>query len=414
MISFFRNLYQRLFSTQPVMLKLAKPLSIMPEVVNILNVLQKNGFEAYVVGGGVRDLLIGAQPKDFDIVTSALPHQVKKLFRHSIIIGKRFRLVHVNYSKNRNDFIEVATFRSLNKFSWFCGKNNNYYGNIATDSMRRDFSINALFYDPSDNLIIDYCKGLEDIKNKRINTIGKAASRFKEDPVRIIRAIRFAAKLEFKLDRDIDCAIRKNKKLIKKVNADRLFLDVVKLFYNGHGERSWKLLQEYQLIPILFASLAECLEVRNKYVVIIESFLLSFFKNSDERFNNNQCLSPAFLFAVLYWFPWQMVRKSFRSRRRQVLRQKMHEVLSHSKSTVALSNRLCESIVAIWELQSSFHKRRSATILRTMSHPKFKAAYDFFLLRAMAGNAPKELAYWWQEFISADKESQQTMLSNLD
>lgn len=414
MISFLKKFQQYFCKKEPKSIKLSKPLNISNEVLGVLSVLKNNGFDAYIVGGGVRDLLISAKPKDFDIVTNALPHQVKKLFRKSIIIGKRFRLVHVSCGKGRKDFVEVATFRSANRFSWFFGKNNNYYGNIATDALRRDFTVNALLYNPDDNLVIDYCNGLNDIKNKCISTIGNANVRFKEDPVRILRAIRFAAKLDFKLDNDVDCAIQDNKKLIKKINSDRLYLDVLKMFYNGHGLRSWELLRHYQIVPILFSDLSLCLDFKNRQSVVVEKFLLEFFSHTDKRFKNNNHLSAAFLFAALYWFPWQLARKSIKSRRRQVLRQKMYEVLSVSKSTISLSNRLCEAIVSIWELQSSFHKKKSSSVIRTMSHPRFRAAYDFFLLRSLAGNSPKDLANWWQEFVNADKDSQELILSNLD
>lgn len=396
--------------------KKVSPLPIVPEVLRIIDVLKANQYEAYIVGGGIRDLLLKAKPKDFDVVTNARPEQVRKLFKNSIIIGKRFRLVHIRCGRGRNDFIEVATFRSTDRFGFlkFNKINNNCYGDRQSDALRRDFSINALFYDPHKHEVVDYCSGLVAIEQKQIEVIGKPTVRFKEDPVRILRAIRFAAKLNFNLSPDVAEAICKKKHLLHKANADRLFLEIVKLFYSGHGKRSWELLSHYGLVVILFPDLHSCLSVKTNYSAIIKNFLEQAFEHSDQRFSENKTLSPAFLFATLYWFPWQKMRKSIRSRRRQVLRQKMYFLLKSSTKNVGLFNRLCDDIVSIWELQGLFHKCKASSVARVVEHVKFRAAYDFFVLRASAGNAPKDIADWWTTFQAADKDEQQFMLSKLD
>ena len=386
---------------------------VAAEVIEIISTLKANKFEAYIVGGGVRDLLLGFKPKDFDIVTNAKPEQIRRLFKYSMIIGKRFRLVHVRYGRGKDDFIEVATYRSNKRFNfcyWKKHKQNNYYGDVFSDAKRRDFTLNALLYDVNRKTVIDYVGGYEHLKDKIIHIIGEPWVRFKDDPVRILRAVRFAAKLNFKLSQDVEQVIIEKSKVLIKANVDRMYLEVIKLFYSGHAVASWQLLKKYNLLQYIFPDLAKLL-VNQHAARDVEKLFNQVFIQSDKRFVAGYNLSNAFLFAVMYWPLWQQVKKKIKSRRKIILRKQMQNVLYESRSHIAISNRLCEAIIFIWELQGFLHKSsHSKLAFNFIDHARFRAALDFFVLRAKAGNASSDKANWWLEFSLADDEKRKSMV----
>ena len=389
---------------------------ILPQVIQIVQKLQAKGFKAYIVGGSVRDLLVGCVPKDFDIVTDARPNQVRKLFKHSMIIGRRFRLVHVKYGRGANDFIEVATFRANAKIrGWSNNRkaNNNIYGDQFTDAWRRDFTLNALLYDPIQNCIIDHCGGLSAIQKKQIVMIGEPRLRFQEDPVRMLRAVRFAAKLEFSLAENITSAMMQQRALLRQASVDRMYLEVLKLFYTGCGVTVWHLLRQYELLDVIFPAITQVLQ-HQQFGKRTANFVVEALTQADQRFMQDKHLSPAFLFSVLYWFPWLLMRKTVKTRRRTVLRHKMLAMLQESRKHVAVSNRVCDAVVAIWDLQMTFQRRKPKQIERLMTHPRFRAAYDFLLIRAKLGEVSQDLVDWWSNYLAADADTQAGMLVALE
>lgn len=391
-----------------------QPLSpIMPEVIKILKTLHRAGFEAYIVGGGVRDLLAGFQPKDFDVVTDARPYQVRKLFKYSRIIGRRFRLVHVRYGRRRDDFIEVATFRCGVKRSlawWRKHSNyNNCYGTCYTDVWRRDFTMNALLYDIQRQVVIDYCGGVQDIQNRTIRIMGDPDVRFQEDAIRILRAIRLASKLGFEIESATAQSLHHQRMLLSQASPERLYLEVIKLFYGGYGQAAWRVLLEHDVVSVIFPEIEECMQSAQGQCV--QQFLLESFSNSDHRVGQGKHLSAAFLFAVLYWFPWKQHCRTLPSGQRRMLRKPMREMLGRHRIRIALPNRCSDAVVMIWELQSVLLKRQKSQVIKTISHPRFRAAYDFFVLRAHVGDAPLDVAEWWTAYQAADTQRRVELLA---
>lgn len=372
-------------------------LKIMPEVVEILNTLTDAGFEAYVVGGGVRDLLASVRPKDFDVATDARPEQIHALFKYSRLIGRRFPLVHVRYGRKRDEFIEVSTFRAEGRglmARWYRSvSHNNYYGTCSTDVWRRDFTINALLFDVKQQVVIDYCEGLKDIEARLIRVIGTPSVRFEEDPIRMLRAIRLASKLKFTIEAQALKALCEQRHLLAQVSPERLTLEVVKLFYTGAGVLVWELLLKYEILPIILNTLQQCLEGRQGRKV--RQFMLQALSDADQRFHSNQHLSVGFLFAVLYWFPWKRHRRTLRLGRKASLRKPMRNFLDRSNIMLVLTNRCCETVIAIWELQhlmSLTHPEQSAHLYR---HPKFRAAHHFLILRGVVGDLDQSRIEPW-------------------
>jgi poly(A) polymerase len=381
------------------------PKNIGHNALAVLQGLKDAGFEAYLVGGCVRDLLIGLQPKDFDIVTDARPEQVRKLFRNSILIGKRFRLVHVRFGR---EIIEVATFRATVKSDSSEYKSSehgmilrdNVYGTLEEDAWRRDFTVNALYYRINDLAVIDYTGGLQDLKNKTIRMIGDPIKRYSEDPVRMLRAIRLAAKLNFKIEKNTAAPIAKLKTLITHVATARLFEEVSKWFRSSKSLAVFHLLQKYNLFAILFPSVV--ISLNGKRSEIVAAILEHGFANTDKRISEGKTINPAFLYAVLLWWPLQdqieILRENKKLNEFELLRQAMRTVLQQQKSRVLLPHKLMFTIKDIWMLQYQLAQKKRQKIQHLFAHPKFRAAYDFLLLRAEAGEAVKEAANWWTEF----------------
>lgn len=385
--------------------------------LQVINKLNHHGYEAYLVGGSVRDLLLRKVPKDFDVSTSATPQQIKKLFRNARIIGRRFKLVHITFGR---EIIEVSTFRSNQPDEQVQTNDkgmvirDNVYGNLEQDSWRRDFTINSLYYNINDGSIIDYTGGFKDVKAKKIHMIGIADTRYQEDPVRMLRAIRFAAKLHFDIAEDTAEPIFRLAHLIQQVSNARLFDEVAKLWQCHESKKVFELLQHYQLFQQLFPWTHEALNA-NPHV---KEFIENAFENTDVRMREQKPTTPAFLFAVLLWHPMRnhanelMVKEELHPL--VAIEQAMNKILNEQSRIISIPRRFTQIIREIWLLQYRFNKRIGTKPMLLMSHARFRAAYDFLLLRAIAQDESVELAQWWTQFQESSEEEQLTMIQKLE
>jgi len=345
--------------------------------LKVVNTLTKAGFEAYLVGGCIRDLLLDHQPKDFDIATSATPEQAHKLFKRSRLIGRRFRLLHVMFSPRR--FLEVATFRSAQVKKSHNGTihRDNMYGSLEEDAFRRDFTVNALYYDVDKSEVIDYVGGLEDLKAGKINMIGKPQERFEEDPVRMIRAVRFQAKLSAELSKDILVSIKKHATLLGNIPAARLYDECIKLFHNEKGLEVFRSLEGFGLLSQLFG--------QTKSTPFIEQAL----KNTAERIKSNKSVTPAFIFAV---FLWQAQNTRFEQLRKKkkprflLMNQAADEVIKKQTEQVMMPKWLSARVRDTWLMQHKLENCHPNKEKEMMANPRFRMAYDFLLLRSMSIN----------------------------
>lgn len=372
---------------------LLNPKKIHPGAKKIISTLTKANFNAYIVGGAIRDCLTGIKPKDFDIATNARPEQIKPLFKGSLIIGRRFKIVHV---RDRQHTYEVATFRAassgkLDKHGF--RTHDNGYGKIEHDVLRRDFTINALYYDLENNLLLDYTNGVEDIAAKCIRIIGDPVERFREDPVRILRAARLSAKLDFAIEPNTLAAMESEKSLLANISSERLSLEVQKLFYTGHARQSLAKLKALGLFAILFPETQRALD-NERVGKQVQQFLDQACYNADQRYQKGLSLSGAFLYAVLLWWPVKEATRQLRPRDRDYqkrFQQACENVLEKQQKTLRLSKKISEGIMQIWMLQINFNKSDDRGNHRVLNAPRFRAGYDLLLLRAHV-NEP----VWWQ------------------
>lgn len=369
---------------------------ISSNAIKVLYRLSNAGFDALLVGGAVRDLLLGIRPKDFDIATNATPEQVRKLFRNAILIGRRFRLAHINF---RHETIEVATFRGDTKHQTRSGMivRDNVYGTLEEDAWRRDFTVNALYYNIKDFSLIDYTGGLKDIKKQLIRSIGKPSERYREDPVRMLRAIRLAAKLNLNLASSTQKPILKLGHLILDVPTARLLDECIKWFLSTNSYATFKLLQQLNLFATLFPQ-TETVENQNQF----NSLLKLGFSNTDQRFAIGKTINPAFLFAVILWWPLQQRIKQLEKTQLplfSIIHKAMHEIIQQQKQIISLPQRFINTIKSIWILQYRLERYEGKKASRVFTHPRFRAAYDFLQLRAESGEqGTQELATWWQKY----------------
>ncbi len=380
--------------------------------ISIIEDLRKNNFQAYLVGGCVRDLLCGIEPKDFDIATNATPNEIKKIFKASRIIGKRFKLVHIY---NRSDLIEVATFRSgddrTNDGSLITDQSgkilrDNIWGTLEQDTFRRDFTINALYYCPITKKIEDHNNGIKHIHKKIIVSIGDPKKRFEEDPVRSLRAIRFSNKLQFKIDKSIKEAIYKKGHLLSNISNARLFDEFCKIFLNGMAEKNFNKLSSFGLNKYLILTSPEKNEFTSR--LIIEAL-----RNTDNRLKNNQSVTPGFLMAAVLW-P-EILEKSMKKgaiNLRKFFRS-MDQVLRKQQQITAIPRKFHGYIKDIWVLQLKLHSRIGKQPYKTLKHPRFRAAYDFLLLRERAASNKKYLGDWWTDFQKNDDSIKKSLIKDL-
>ena len=383
--------------------------------LKVLYRLKKAKYASYLVGGGVRDLLLGLHPKDFDVATDATPEQVRKLFGNCRLIGRRFRLAHVHFGR---EIIEVATFRASHDSEGGEGitkdgmiVRDNVYGTLEDDAWRRDFTVNALYYNIYDFSIVDYTGGLKDIKNKTIRMIGNADERLQEDPVRMLRAIRFAAKLNFKIEPTLSASIKSNIHLLDGVPVARLFEEVLKLFLHGHAQASYELLKEYDLLKHLFAQTAAHLDDAG------DRFITQALINTDIRIQEKKGIAPAFLYAALLWpavkHQTEKLKKEDLSLL-QVYQIAGQEILEKQLKQILIPKRFGIPMREIWTMQARLASRKGKRPLKLLPVPRFRASYDFLLLREQSGETQlKELCDWWTEIQKVSEEEQLVMCKNV-
>jgi len=368
----------------------------------VLYGLRKAGYQAYLVGGSVRDLLLGREPKDFDVATDAHPEEIRQVFRSCRLIGRRFRLAHVRFGR---EIIEVATFRSMSFQQQGQQTENgmilrdNEFGNIEEDALRRDFTVNALYYNIADFSVVDYADGMADLQAGILRLLGDPETRYREDPVRMLRAVRFAAKLGFNIDSSTEEPISRIGGLLRDIPAARMYEEVLKLFLGGVAAATFEKLRHYDLFAELFPLTDENLSHEEHEFPL--TLVLKGLENTDRRLAVGKPVTPAFLFAVLLWEP---VRH--RAERLQAegmapypaIQQAASEVMQKQVNYVAIPRRFSTPMREIWSLQSRFANAKGKRPGRLLSHPRFRAAYDFLLLRAESGEADPAQAEWWTRF----------------
>jgi poly(A) polymerase len=385
--------------------------NISKNALKVLYRLNNAGFSAYLVGGCIRDLLVGKQPKDFDIATNAEPEQIQELFNNCRLIGRRFRLAHVHFGR---EIIEVATFRAQQSETTIQSAQgmilrHNDFGTIEEDVVRRDFTANALYYNIADFSLVDYVDALEDIKKRRLKLIGDPELRYREDPVRMLRAIRFAVKLQFHLHSATAKPIRNLAPMLAHVPAARLFEEYSKLFLQGHAFATFKMLCEYNLFERLFPAAAKYLDDPNNL-----RFIETGLKNTDVRYAEDKSIAPSFLIAVLLW-------KAVCERSKQYIKdgmleyiafhQAMDKILSEQQKVMSIPRRYTSMARDMWDLQNRLERKRtSKNAAQLFGLAKFRAAYDFLQLRACLGDKHIiDLANWWRSYVDGDEATREKL-----
>ncbi|MDB3992298.1 polynucleotide adenylyltransferase PcnB [Gammaproteobacteria bacterium] len=404
---------------------------IAPNALKVLYRLTSAGYHAYIVGGGIRDLLLKKKPKDFDIATDATPEEVKNLFRNGHIIGRRFKIVHVRFGR---EIIEVTTFRANHARSNEISDNptrhqirgldsahsesgmilrDNVYGNIDEDALRRDFTVNALYYTTDGFRVLDFCCGMDDLKAKKIRIIGNPTDRYKEDPVRMLRAIRFAAKLDFTIEENTQKPIDELSYLLDSISSARLFDETLKLMTGGYAERTFEMLRRFQLGTYLFAPTLEALSESDDSSTNLVFLAL---KNTDDRLAKGKSVTPAFLFASLLW----PVLKSHLAKSKNLglppqkaFQQAAQSTLSEQLHYTAIPKRFTLAARQIWELQQKLEVRTKRNVDKVFNNSRFRAAYDFLLLREESGEDLKGLGQWWTDFQVSDSETKLKLITKV-
>jgi poly(A) polymerase len=405
--------------------------AISANALRVLYRLKDAGYQAFLVGGSVRDLLLGLRPKDFDIATNALPDEVRALFRNCRLIGRRFRLAHVYFGP---EIIEVATFRAAHEWQpeerdedeWRAEDSraaerlldargrilrDNVYGTIEEDVWRRDFTANALYYNIEDFSVWDFVGGVEDVRAQRLRLIGDPVTRYHEDPVRMLRAVRFAAKLGFSLDAATERPVRELAYLLTHVPPARLFEEILKLFLSGFGVAAFRLLREYDLLAPLFAETAA--ELAREPGGAAERLLLKGLEDTDARVAANKPVTPTFLFAILFYGP-VMARAARLQAEGQpqshALFNACEEVVRAQQSRVSIPRRFTLPMREMFVLQPRFGRREGKKALMLLNHARFRAAYDLLLLRVEIGAEDPALAEWWTQVQLAPSQQRETMV----
>ncbi len=391
--------------------------NISKAALRVLYRLNEAGYQAYLVGGAVRDLLLGGHPKDFDVATNATPEDVKRLFRNSRLIGRRFRLAHVVYGP---EIIEVATFRGTGEEEGEGDRHivdgrivrDNVWGTIEEDAIRRDFRVNALYYDISDFSVRDYVGGMQDVQDRVLHLIGDPATRYREDPVRMLRAVRLAAKLNFRIDTAAAAPFAELGPLLADAAPARLFDESLKLFLAGHGLKSFHMLEQTGLLKFMFPATARALKRGDKALrALVEQGLA----NTDARIAEGKSVTPAFLFAVLLWGEVRDQAHTWMSKNVEPgdawERAAVH-VIAEQCQRVAIPRRFTLTMEEIWALQPRFEQVQRKRVFRLMAHPRFRAAFDFLLLRAAESPAIRELGQWWAHAQQLPHETLAAALSS--
>lgn len=389
--------------------------AISANALKVLYRLHQHGFQAYLVGGGVRDLLLGLHPKDFDVATNAKPEEVRQIFKNCRLIGRRFRLAHVFFGR---DIVEVATFRrqadvdsqDITHSEQGMILRDNVYGTIEQDAWRRDFTINALYYNIADFSVVDFTGGYADLQTKRLRMIGDVQQRYREDPVRMLRAIRFACKTGFDLPKDITKPMLALKDLISHVSPARLFEEMIKLFHCGAALSGYELLKKHHLFAELFPATAEALQ---QTVYPTHTLLEAVFLNTDQRISNKKTVTPAFIIAALLWHPICLQAEKYKEDGMSFFPARMRameDLLHRQIQRISIPKRIVQGARDIWLLQLRMNRRHSKRVQQLMEEPRVRAALDFLELRAQAGENVQELARWWRHFIDGDPQQRRELL----
>jgi poly(A) polymerase len=393
--------------------------NISEAALKVLYGLKEAGYQSCLVGGAVRDLLLGREPKDFDVGTNAHPEEIRELFRSCRLIGRRFRLAHVRFGR---EVIEVATFRSRHDSDGADDKDgvlneegrilrDNVYGTLEDDVFRRDFTINALYYDIDGYSVIDYVGGLKDLEAGVLRLIGDPEQRYREDPVRMLRAVRFAAKLGFRIHPDSETPIVNLAGMLSDVPAPRLFEEVLKLFQGGCALTTFELLRHYDLFRYLFPMTEQALtHQEHEFPLMLVSKALA---NTDKRIAEGKPITPAFLYAALLWEPMRQHAEALQkdgARPVEAIQIAGNKITAEQVQITSLPKRFSFPMREIWQLQPKLERRRGKAPYRMLEHPRFRAAYDFLLLRSECGEASKELADWWTDFQELNSDEQEQMI----
>ena len=391
--------------------------------LDVLYGLHNAGYDAYLVGGCLRDLLCGNKPKDFDVVTNATPEEIIPLFRRSRLIGRRFQIVHVRFGR---EIIEVSTFRAMNNESSPDKQQHhahaetgmllrdNTWGNIQQDAMRRDFTINALYYNIADFALYDFVGSVDAIESRQISLIGDPPQRYREDPVRLLRAARFAAKLDFDIAPATLAPMREMSELLLQVPPARLFDEVLKLFLSGYGREAYAQLLQLDLLMPLFPATAALLESSQNDVW--QRMIEEAMDNTDTRMKAGKPVNPAFIFAVMLWPVVQDKLPLYRQEGMppaQALHKAATRALNKQVKHTAIPRRFSTMMREMWELQFRLDRRAGKRADQLMEHPRFRAAYDFLLLREASGELTPGLGEWWTRYQDADESQRRTMISAL-
>lgn len=397
---------------------------ISDAALKVMYRLNSAGFDAYLVGGGVRDLLLGGNPKDFDVATNATPEEVRAQFRNSRIIGRRFKIVHVTFGR---EIIEVTTFRGHHEREPVETDDDdndsdvhdaarddagmllrdNVYGSIEEDAIRRDFTVNALYYTVRDFTLHDFCNGLEDLRHRTLRMIGDPETRYREDPVRMLRAVRLAAKLGFSIEAGTAAAIEPLKSLLHNVPPARLFDEVLKLFMAGHGVATFQMLRDFNMLALLFPDMTHPQDDAD------DNLILNALAGTDQRINDGKTVTPAFLFAALLWPAVRREKAKLEAEGMEpvpALHEAAHQVIHQQCDVVTIPRRFQIPMREIWELQLRLPHCSGKRAQRTLEHPRFRAAYDFLLLREHSGEIEPGLGEWWTQFQFAENDQRETMV----
>jgi len=384
---------------------------INDSALKVLYRLKSGGYDAYLVGGSVRDLLLGREPKDFDVATNAHPEQIRELFRNSRLIGRRFRLAHVRYG---SEIIEVSTFRAQHSEANDDGHviegriiRDNVYGTLEEDVWRRDFTVNALYYSIEDFSVIDYVGGLNDIKAGHIRLIGNPAQRYIEDPVRMLRAVRFAVKLGFRIDPEAEKPLFELNELLNEMPPARLFEEVIKLFSGGVALQTFEQLRRFNLFGVLFPQTEEILEEQEGGYP--HTLLINALKNTDLRVSEDKPITPGYLIAALLWTPMINMAKEYMKNgmsELDAITLASDVVISKQVTRTSMPRRFSQMARDIWQLQIRLKRTKGSRPIRLIQHPKFRAGYDFLLLRAATDGSDSQLAEWWTDFIEKQGQGQ--------
>ncbi|MGB7192686.1 MAG: polynucleotide adenylyltransferase PcnB [Collimonas pratensis] len=387
------------------------PQLVSPNAVRVTKTLQDNGYKAFIVGGAVRDLLLGVKPKDFDVATNATPEQVKRLFRRAFIIGKRFQIVHVMFGQ---ELIEVTTFRGASsdgspKDEHGRVLRDNTFGEQHEDAVRRDFTINAMYYDPATESVLDYHGGIADIRAKTLRIIGEPEARYREDPIRMLRIVRFAAKLKFTIDPATRAPIPVMAALIDNVPAARVFDEMLKLLMSGHALACLQQLRKeglhHGLLPLLDVVLEQPLG---------EKFVTLALANTDVRVQQGKPVSPGFLFASLLWHQVLEKWSAYKAAGEfpiPALHLAADDVLEAQTDKLALQRKIASDMRDIWAMQPRFERRTGKAPYKMLEHLRLRAGYDFLLLRCASGEIDGEIGEWWTAFMEGDGDEREALMA---